>query len=53
LQALAQTLVDTTPILPLNARAGIVLGQMLANPASCDRLPSRQPKPGVPGSVAA
>jgi predicted nucleic acid-binding protein len=29
----AQTLVETTPILPLNARAGAILGQMLANPA--------------------
>jgi predicted nucleic acid-binding protein len=33
LQVWAQTLVDTTPILPLNARAGVILGQMLANPA--------------------
>jgi len=33
LQIWVQTLVDTTPILPLNARAGAILGQMLANPA--------------------
>jgi len=32
-QIWAQTLTDTTPILPLNARAGAILGQMLANPA--------------------
>jgi predicted nucleic acid-binding protein len=33
LQIWAQTLVDATPILPLNARAGAILGQMLTNPA--------------------
>jgi len=33
LRVWAQALVDTTPILPLNALAGAILGQMLANPA--------------------
>nr|WP_294501276.1 type II toxin-antitoxin system VapC family toxin [uncultured Rhodopila sp.] len=53
LRAWVQTLVDATPVLPLNAAAAAILGRMLANPAlrSLAVTPPRARRPRFGGDL--